>query len=363
VANIEREPHPAPRSPEERDRILQNPGFGAAFTDHMVTINWKDGAWGPTRVGPFAMLSLSPAAMVLHYGQAVFEGLKAYRQPDGGVCTFRPEANAARFNRSAARLAMPALDESRFVQAVDTLVSTDRGWVPSANDSSLYLRPIMFATESALGVRPANEYLFLLFASPAGSYFAGGVKPVNVWLSFDTARAAEGGTGAAKCAGNYAGTLVPQAAAAKEGCSQVLYLDGREHRYVEEMGGMNVFFALNEGGRTVLVTPDLSRRTLLAGITRDSIITLAKDAGYEVQERRFSIDEWVEAMAQGRLREAFACGTAAVITPIGSIRSERGEWKINGGEAGNIATELRARLVDIQFGRAADAHGWRHRVA
>jgi branched-chain amino acid aminotransferase len=362
VSNIEREPHPAPRSAEERERILQNPGFGAVFTDHMVTIEWKSGSWGPTRIRPFQNLSLSPAAMVLHYGQAVFEGLKAYRQPDGSVATFRPEANAARFNRSGARLAMPPLDESRFVQAVDELVRADKAWVPAGADSSLYLRPIMFATESALGVRPANEYLFLLFASPAGSYFAGGVKPVNVWLSFDTARAAEGGTGAAKCAGNYAGTLVPQAAAAKEGCSQVLYLDGREHKYVEEMGGMNVFFALKEGSRTVLVTPDLSRKTLLAGITRDSVITLAKDAGFEVQERRFSVDEWVAAMAEGRLLEAFACGTAAVITPIGCIRSERGEWKINGGEPGKVATDLRARLVDIQFGRAADAHGWRHRI-
>jgi branched-chain amino acid aminotransferase len=362
LSNIEREPHPAPRSAEKRERILQNPGFGAVFTDHMVTIAWKNGAWGKTRLQPFGMLQLSPAAMVLHYGQAVFEGLKAYRQPDGSVCTFRPEANAARFNRSAARLAMPALDEARFVEAVDLLVDTERAWVPGGADCSLYLRPIMFATESALGVRPANEYLFLLFASPAGSYFAGGVKPVNVWLSFDTARAAEGGTGAAKCAGNYAGTLVPQAAAAKEGCSQVLYLDGREHRYVEEMGGMNVFFALRSGDRTVLVTPELGRRTLLAGITRDSIITLARDAGYEVQERLFSVDEWVKTMGDGTLLEAFACGTAAVITPIGSIRSERGEWKINGGAAGSVATELRGRLVDIQCGRAPDAHHWRHRI-
>ncbi|WP_068165120.1 branched-chain amino acid aminotransferase [Rhodococcus phenolicus] len=352
-------PHPSPTTPERRQEILSNPGFGNFFTDHMVTITYTEGTgWHDATVEPYGPVALDPAAMVLHYGQAIFEGLKAYRQADGSISSFRAGANAARLNRSAERLAMPALPEELFQRAIVELLEVDHEWVPAAGgEESLYLRPFMFATEPALGVRPANEYKFLLIASPAGAYFPRGVKPVSVWLSREYVRAAPGGTGAAKFAGNYAASLVAQAHAAEQGCDQVVWLDAIERKYVEEMGGMNLYFVYGSGADARLVTPELSG-SLLPGITRESLLTLAKDSGLSVEERRISTDEWREKAASGEITEVFACGTAAVITPVGSVKDASGEFTVAGGEPGPVTMALRDTLTGIQRGTFADTHGW-----
>jgi branched-chain amino acid aminotransferase len=253
------------------------------------------------------------------------------------------------------------LPPARFLEAANALVSQDYAWVPREVGQSLYLRPLMIATEAFLGVRPAHEYLFLLFASPAGVYFSKGLKPVTVWLSVEYVRAAPGGTGAAKVAGNYAASLLAQRHAEGEGCDQVVWLDAVEHRYVEEMGGMNIFFVYKEGGKTVLVTPELSG-ALLPGITRDSILQLARELGFEASERRISVEEWAAAAREGRMTEAFACGTAAVVTPIGRVKSRQGAYAIGDGETGPVATQVRKALLDIQHGLAPDRHGWMHAI-
>jgi branched-chain amino acid aminotransferase len=358
---IELKPKPSAFSSAERAECMKNLGFGALFTEHMVTIPYHaDDGWGPGVLEPYHPLQLDPAASVLHYGQAIFEGFKAYRQADGGVSTFRPDANARRFASSARRLAMPELPEDLFIEAADTLIRQEREWVPPAFGQSLYLRPLMIATEASLGVRPAKRYLFLLFGSPSGAYFPNGVKPVSVWLSVDYVRAVPGGTGETKCAGNYAASLVAQRQALSQGCEQVVWLDAVERRYIEEMGGMNLFFVY-AGERTRLVTPKLTG-SLLAGVTRDSVLKLAADMGYETEERLISVDEWREDLQSGRMTEVFACGTAAVITPVARVKSKLGEWQINGAESGPIAEQLRTRLLDIQHGRVADPYGWMHRV-
>ncbi|EMF00618.1 branched-chain amino acid aminotransferase [Streptomyces mobaraensis NBRC 13819 = DSM 40847] len=355
---IELKPSSQPLSDAERERILADPGFGRHFTDHMVTVKWADGVgWHDAQLVPYAPLSIDPANMTLHYGQAIFEGLKAYHRPDGGVATFRPEENAKRFQASARRLAMPELPVETFIEACDALVRQDRAWVPTSGEASLYLRPFMFATEAGMGVRPAKEYLFVVIASPAGAYFAGGVKPVSVWISEEYVRAAPGGTGAAKCAGNYAASLVAQAQAAEKGCDQVVWLDAVERRWIEEMGGMNLYFVY--GNR--IVTPELTG-SLLPGITRASLLRIAEDLGYEVAEGRISVDDWRSANADGSLTEVFACGTAAVITPVGSVKSARGDWTIGDGGPGEVTMRLRQALLDIQTGAADDTYGWMHRL-
>jgi branched-chain amino acid aminotransferase len=348
-------------SAEERARIMGNLGFGRVFTEHMVTIRYEAGTWGRGELVPYAPISLDPAASVLHYGQAIFEGFKAYRRADGSVVTFRPEANAARLAASAERLAMPPLPTELFVQAADALVSTERDWVPPGIGESLYLRPLMIATEAALGVRPAKEYLFLLFGSPSGSYWAQGIKPLTLWLCEDYVRAAPGGTGAAKCAGNYAASLVAQQKAIDEGCQQVIWLDAVEKKYIEEMGGMNLFFVFKKGDKVSLVTPKLTG-TILPGITRDSLLTLAKDFGYDTEERLFSTEDWKRGLDDGTLVEVFACGTAAVVSPVGKVKFPGGEWVISGGEMGPVATKLRETLLGIQHGQLPDRHGWLHQV-
>ena len=352
------EPLPA----AERAKRMQNPGFGKVFTEHMVVIPYTEGAgWGRGTLKPYGPITLDPAASVLHYGQAIFEGFKAYRQPDGHIKCFRPEANAERFNTSAARLAMPALPVDLFVEAAETLIRQERDWVPSAIGESLYLRPFMIATEAALGVKPSKEYLFLLIASPAGAYFPQGVKPVTVWISDTYVRAAPGGTGFAKCAGNYAASLIAQKEASAKGCDQVVWLDAVHREYVEEMGGMNIFFVYQENGETVVVTPELTG-TLLPGVTRRTLLELAKGLGFKAEERRISVSEWDAALKEGRMTEAFACGTAAVITPIGTVKSTHGEWKINNGETGPIAVKLRDALLNLQHGVVPDTHGWMHEI-
>lgn len=357
---IHRKPHP--QSAAERSAVMNNLGFGRIFTEHMVSVRYSaDRGWHSAQLEPYAPITLDPAASVLHYGQAIFEGFKAYRQQGGGIATFRPDANARRFNASARRLAMPELAIETFIEASDVLIKTEAEWVPGEIGESLYLRPLMLATEAALGVRPAREYLFLLFGSPSGSYFPQGIKPLSVWLCKDFVRAAPGGTGEAKCAGNYAASLVAQQRAIDQGCQQVIWLDALEHRFVEEMGGMNLFFVYQSGGKTRLVTPRLTG-SLLPGITRDSILTIAPELGYSAEEGSVSVEDWERDLASGALTEVFACGTAAVITPVGQVKFEGGAWSVNGGQTGPVAMRIRERLLAIQHGTAPDTHGWMHRV-
>ncbi|MEU4687763.1 branched-chain amino acid aminotransferase [Actinoplanes sp. NPDC023714] len=352
-------PNPAPVGDADRAALLANPGFGRIFTDHMVTVRYADGkGWYEPRVEARAPIPMDPASAVLHYAQEIFEGLKAYTLPDGGVAMFRPDANANRFNQSAQRMAMPALPVDTFLRSLHEIIKIDRDWIPQIEDGSLYLRPFAYASEVFLGVRPATEYLYLVIASPVGSYFSGGVKPVNLWVSPDFTRAAPGGTGAAKCGGNYAAGLSAQAEAAEHGCDQVVYLDAVERKHIDELGGMNVFLVLDDG---TLVTPPLTG-TILPGITRDSVIKLAQRDGRRVEERQISLDEWREGTASGRVREAFACGTAAVITPIGVVKSESGEFTNGDGGPGEVTMAIRKQLVDIQRGLAEDPFGWVHRV-
>jgi branched-chain amino acid aminotransferase len=360
LPDLRHEPHPNPTPAAERDRLIANPVFGTVFTDHMFQMTWTEGrGWHSATVKPYGPLQLSPAAAVLHYAQEIFEGLKAYRYPDGGIGLFRAEANAHRLNLSADRMAMPHLPEEWFLASIRELLAVDGDWVPSQEESSLYLRPYMFASEAFLGVRPAKEFTYLVIASPAAAYFKNGPKPLNLWVSEEYNRAGPGGTGAAKCGGNYAASLLPQSEAIEHGCDQVVFLDAVEYKYVDELGGMNLFF-VNENDR-VVHTPKLG--TILPGITRDAILTLAAEAGWEVRETRYSIDRWRDEADSGVLSEAFACGTAAVITPVGTVKSRNGEFKINGGEAGKFTMQLRQAILDLQHGRAEDTHGWTTRVA
>lgn len=349
------------RDPARRAAALADPGFGRCFTDHMVTARWTpEAGWHDGRVEAYAPLALDPASAVLHYAQEVFEGLKAYRHPDGSVWAFRPEANAARLNRSARRMALPELPEEAMLASLEALVRHDLEWVPSGDEESLYLRPFMIATEAFLGVRPAREVRYLLIASPAGSYFAGGgVKPVSIWLSTDFVRASPGGTGAAKCGGNYAAGLAAQIEASNRGCDQVCFVDAVERRWVEELGGMNLFFVHRDGR---IVTPGLTG-TILEGITRSSILELAKDLGHEVAEERVDIDDWRAGAADGSISEVFACGTAAAVTPLGRLVWEGGEVVHGDGTPGPVTLALRSALLDVQYGRSADTRGWLRRLA
>jgi branched-chain amino acid aminotransferase len=359
---FELKPSKASKSASEREALLKgNLGFGRLFTEHMVSIRYENGSWQKGELVPYGPITLDPAASVLHYGQAIFEGFKAYRQPDGSIATFRPEANAKRFQQSARRLAMPELPVELFVGASDVLLRHEDAWVPSGAGQSMYMRPLMIATEAALGVKPAKEYVFLLFGSPSGDYFPQGVKPISLWLCTDYVRAAPGGTGEAKCAGNYAASLVAQQKAIDEGCVQVIWLDAVERKWIEEMGGMNLFFVYKTASGHKLVTPKLTG-TLLAGVTRDSLLKLATDLGYAVEERMISVQDWEQGQKDGSLIEVFACGTAAVITPVGEVKFDGGKWDINGGEFGEHARKLREALLAIQYGQSPDKHGWMHRV-
>lgn len=347
-------PHPAPTADAVRAGLVADPGFGKIFSDHMVTIDWTEGqGWHSATLGPRQPIPLDPAASVLHYAQEIFEGLKAYRLADGTMALFRPEANARRFNASAQRLAMPELPEDLFIEAIRQLVAVDANWFPEVEGGSLYLRPFMIATEAFLGVRPAKEYKFIVIASPAGNYFKSGAPAVSIWVS-DYTRAAPGGTGAAKCGGNYAASLVPTAEAFAKGHDQVLFLDAAEHRWIEELGGMNLFFVMADGR---INTPPLTG-TILPGVTRNSLLQLAAEEGLKVSEEPYSLDQWRADAASGALLEAFACGTAAVVTPVGKVAGRDGEFTIGSGGPGQITQKLRSRLVAIQRGEAPDPHGW-----
>jgi branched-chain amino acid aminotransferase len=349
--NFTRRPNPEPLAELERAAILSDPGFGKHFTDHMVDICWSArGGWHRPRVQPYGPIELDPAAAVLHYGQEIFEGLKAYRHADGSIWSFRPEANAARMQRSARRLALPELPTEYFLDSLRELIAADGAWVPTAPDTSLYLRPFMFAKEAFLGVRPAEKVNYYVIASPAGAYFSGGLAPVSIWLSTTYSRAGKGGTGAAKTGGNYASSLIAQAEAYEHDCAQVLFLDSEEEKFLEELGGMNIVLVKKDG---TLLTP--ASDSILEGITRDSILQLAEDRGHTVERRRVTIDEWREGAASGDIVEAFACGTAAVVAPIGLLKAEGFEIR---HESTELALSLREELTGIQYGTVEDRHGW-----
>jgi branched-chain amino acid aminotransferase len=348
------EPNPAPVAPEERAKQLIDPGFGKVFTDHMAIAQYDEGiGWHDAKITARRPIDMSPASSVLHYAQEIFEGLKAYARPGGGAALFRPDANARRFNASARRLAMPDLPEEMFLDSIRALVRADIGWIPPGEEGSLYLRPFMFASEAFLGMRMAARYLYIVMASPVGSYFKG-APSVSLWVTREYTRAAPGGTGAAKCGGNYAASLVAQAEAVRNGCDQVVFLDAIERRWIEELGGMNIFFVFDDGS---LATPPLSG-TILAGITRESIITLARGMGLTVREEPYAIEQWRADAESGRLTEAFACGTAAVVTAIGSVTGTEGGFAIGGQSVGPVTQRIREALVAIQRGKAADPHDW-----
>jgi len=352
------EPHSSPTPADQITDRLTNPVFGRVFTDHMVTIRWtEDKGWHDAKVGARRPFQIDPACAVLHYAQEIFEGMKAYRSDDGKISLFRPRENAKRFRASAARMSMADLPESVFLQAVGKLVDIDRAWIPGG-DGSLYIRPFMFAAETFLGVRAASEYIFCVIACPVGPYFKGGKSAVTVWVSDQYTRAAPGGTGSAKCGGNYAASLIAQTEASAKGCDQVVFLDAAEHRWIEELGGMNVFFVMDDGS---LLTPPLSG-TILPGITRASIIELAKHEGLAVNEAPYEFAAWKADSASGRVKEAFACGTAAVVTAIGQVRYAGGEFTIGNGSEGDVTQRLRTLLTGIQRGKVADPFGWVHHI-
>lgn len=345
---------------DERARILADPGFGRHYTDFMARARWTEQkGWGQAELVPFGPVQLSPAAAVLHYGQEIFEGLKAFRHPDGSVWTFRPEANAERMQRSARRLALPELPVADFLASLQAVVAADEPWVPEAtSEESLYLRPFMFASEEFLGVRASHCVDYYVIASPAGPYFRRGVQPLVVWITDEYARAGTGGTGAAKCGGNYASSLLGKREAAENGADEVLFLDSETHTSIDELSGMNVF-ALTRDGR--LLTPALTG-SILEGVTRSSILQLARDRGLEVAEQRLVMSEVLEKLGTGEITEMFACGTAAVINPIGEFRARGGSWIVGDGGSGETTLALRQELTDIQYGRIPDRHGWLTRL-
>jgi branched-chain amino acid aminotransferase len=364
MIDFEIRPNRRPVSARKREAILSAPVFGQVFTDHMITLRWSaaDG-WHDGRLEPYGPFTLDPATSVFHYGQEFFEGMKAYRQDGGAIVLFRPEANAARFNSSARRMAMPELPEQSFVRAVELLVNQDADWVPAGAGNSLYLRPFMIATQRGLGfTHPSTDYLFCIIASPAAAYFGGGPpRPVTVWLSDEYSRAAPGGTGFAKAGGNYGAAFAASRQALEHGCDQVVWLDSAEHAWVEEMGGMNLFFVYGSGTQPRVLTPALTG-TLLPGVTRDSLLKLAPRLGIRAEESRISTEQWRQQCASGELTEAFACGTAAVLAPVGRVRGVAGEWLVGDGQLGPVTLQLREELLGIQHGLRPDPFGWIHKV-
>lgn len=328
--------------------------FGRTFTDRMLALEFdRSKGWHSPRIQPYGPLQLDPAATVLHYSQEIFEGLKAFRRPNGQVALFRPKDNIKRFNRSARRMCMPEVDEQFFLEAMLELIRLEQRWVPSEEGSSLYIRPTMIATEAMLSVHPADQYLFYIILSPVGSYYKGGLAPVKIWISDFYVRAAEGGTGEAKTGGNYSASLYPAQQAAEKGYDQVLWLDAKEKRYVEEVGSMNMLFVYD--GK--IVTSPL-KGSVLDGITRRSALTLLTELGYEIEERAMTVDEIMEGTASGRLTEAFGTGTAVVISPVGSFCYKDEVVEIGDGQPGKLTLDLYQRLTDIQYGRREDTHDW-----
>ncbi len=351
-------PRVQPRPPQPGELAAERLTFGRKFSPHMFLAKYTEGrSWHDAQIIPYGKIELDPAALVLHYGQETFEGLKAYARADGEIGLFRPEQNAHRLNHSNERLCIPTIPEAFFLEAIETLVDIERDWVPTVEGSSLYLRPTVIATEVGLGVRVSREYLFYVFAGPVGPYF-GSFAPVAITTPEKYSRAAAGGIGEAKTGGNYAASLLPIRDAAEQGYKQVLFLDARERRFIEELGGMNVFVVR---GNT-LVTPPLTG-TILAGVTRDSLFTLGHDLGLVVEEQQIDIEELVAAIDQGEVTEMFAAGTAAVTTPIGVLAHRGQNHPIGDGKAGKVTQRIYQALTDIQYGRTPDSHGWTRTVA
>jgi len=344
------------QKPRPKDSEL---GFGKYFTDHMFLMDYTRGeGWHDARVEPYQELRLDPAAMVLHYSQEVFEGLKAYHLQDGGIGLFRPDKNIERMNVSARRMVMPELDPDLFLRAIKELVLLERDWIPTSEGTSLYIRPTMIATEPALGVRPSNQYLFYIITGPVGAYYPGGFKPTRIFVTDEFVRAARGGMGAAKTSGNYGGTLLAAKLATEKGFTQVLWLDARQRAYVEEVGTSNIFFLVEDE----LITPPLEG-TILPGVTRDSVLTLARSWGIKVSERLISIEEVVEGCKSGAVKEIFASGTAAVISPVGEIGYQGAVLQVADGGTGELSQTLYGELTGIQYGRREDPFGWQVRIA
>ena len=342
-------------TPKEKPAKGQKLGFGKIFTDHMFVMNYTEGkGWHDARVVPFQNISLSPAAMVYHYGQEMFEGLKAYKGDDGEVYLFRPDMNAKRTNASNERLVIPQLPEEDFVQAVKAVVDVDRDWVPTEPGTSLYIRPFIIATDEFLGVAPSKTYLFMIILAPSGAYYESGLAPVGIWIEDEYVRAVRGGMGYAKTGGNYAASLIAQQKAHDAGYSQVLWLDGVERKYIEEVGAMNIFFKING----TVITPELNG-SILPGITRNSVLELCRSWGYPVEERKISADELIEAQRNGTLEECWGTGTAAVISPVGKLRYVDEVMTINGGNIGELSQKLYDTITGIQTGKLEDPRGWR----
>ncbi len=334
-------------------------GFGRYTTDHMFLMNYTYGrGWHDARIEPYGDLRLDPTAMVLHYNQEVFEGLKAYHLPDGGIALFRPEKNIERMNSSARRMVMPEVDPDLFLRAMKELILLDRAWLPESEGTSLYIRPAMIATEPALGVRPAKEYLFFIIIGPVGAYYPEGFNPTRIYVSDEYVRASKGGAGEAKTSGNYGATLYVSQEATRQGYTQVLWLDAKENKYVEEVGTSNIFFLINEK----LVTPPLGG-TILPGVTRDSVLQLANHWGLQVSERPISIQEVVEGCKRGSLKEMFATGTAAVISPVGEIGYKGETFHVADGNTGALSQKIYDEITGIQYGRREDPFNWRLRIA
>ena len=333
-------------------------GFGKVFTDHMLIVDWTESeGWKDARIVPFGRISLHPASTVLHYGAEIFEGLKAYRREDGGIQLFRPMENIKRMNRSAERMSLPEMDEQDMLELLTTFVKLEEKWVPKSFGTSMYLRPFMFGDDEALGVHAVKRATFMIIASPSGSYYKEGINPVSIMIESEDVRTVRGGTGYAKCGGNYAASTRAGERAAKKGYSQVLWLDGVERKYIEEVGAMNVMFKINGE----IVTPELTG-SILPGITRKSCIEVLKSLGYKVTERLLSVDELVDAMKSGALEEAWGCGTAAVVSPIGKLAYGDDEYVIGGGKIGEVTQKLYDILTGIQWGKVDDTFNWVYKV-
>jgi branched-chain amino acid aminotransferase len=348
----------------KRNRLKEKPGdeanlnFGDIFTDHMFLVDYEEGkGWFDPRIVPYGDFNIDPAAMGIHYGQEIFEGLKAYYGKGNGIYLFRPEDNIRRFNLSASRVCMPNIDPVIFLKGMTSLILLEKGWIPKSRGTSLYVRPAMLATEPHLGVRPARKYLFFIILCPVGAYYKEGLNPVKIYVEDKYVRAAIGGTGEAKVAGNYAASILAAEEAKKKGFTQVLWLDAAQRRYIEEVGTMNMFFVIENKVITAPLTG-----SILPGITRDSVIHLVKDWGLKVSEQSLSIDEVIEAAKDGRLSEAFGTGTAAVISPVGQITYKGEDHVVAGGEMGKISQRLYNEIMAIQYGDKEDPYGWRVRI-
>ena len=344
----------SPKEKPNEDKL----GFGRYFTDHMFMMEYDpEHGWHDARIVPFANLSLHPASTVLHYGSEIFEGLKAYRRSDGEIQLFRPIENIKRMNNSADRMCLPKIDEKDGLEILKTFVETEKDWVPHSSGTSLYLRPFMFGNDENLGVHTVHHVEFVIIASPSGSYYAEGLNPVKIMIENEDVRAVRGGTGYAKCGGNYAASTRAGEKAAEKGYSQVLWLDGVYRKYIEEVGAMNVMFKIDGE----IVTPALSG-SILPGITRKSCIEVLKDMGYKVSERLLSVDELIDAMDKGKLEEAWGCGTAAVVSPIGRFMYKDKEYKVNGEQIGQLTQKLYDILTGIQWGKVPDKYGWTYKI-